>query len=88
MLDLMLSKGADLHIPDNDGNTILHYLCEGSVRDFEFELIQWLVEVQNMRLVRNREHNSPLSLIKGYPKKQVNLRGQKNMRKEVSELFD
>lgn len=31
ILDLMYEKGADLNLPDFDGNTFIHLICEGSV---------------------------------------------------------
>ena len=75
VLELISQKGADLNIPDNDGNTILHYLCEGAVWDFELDLIKWLVDSKGMRFIWNNEHNTPISLIKAYPSKWMNARG-------------
>ena len=58
------------------------------MKDFELDLIQWLVEIAGLRLTKNKEHHSPLSLIKGYPRKPTHFRGQPNMRKQVAEFFD
>ena len=56
IIELLLSKGADPNIPDGDGNTILHYMCDGHVRDFELDLMKWLIETKGMRFIRNNEH--------------------------------
>lgn len=81
VLDLLINKGADPNIPDNDGNTVLHYLCEGAVREFELELIKWLIEAKGMRFIWNNEHNTPFSLIKAYPTKWMPAWGSANLRK-------
>jgi ankyrin repeat protein len=39
IFDLLVSKGADPNLPDSEGNTVLHYLCEGQVRKIEFDFI-------------------------------------------------
>lgn len=88
ILELMFNKGADPNIPDNDGNTILHYLCEGAVWEFELELIKWLIEVKRMRFIRNNEHNTPYSLIRAYPTKRIAVRGSVSLRKQTSEYFE
>ena len=73
---------------DRDGNTILHYLCMGGVKESEFELIKWLVETQKIRFIRNNDHDSPFDLIRGYPKKKLHFKNAKNYRKEVSDYFE
>jgi len=88
ILELLFSKGADPNIPDGDGNTILHYMCEGHVRDFELDLMKWLIESKGMRFIRNNDHQTPVTLIKAYPQKKVNYRGSVNMRKQTAEYFD
>ena len=72
VLEMLLSKGADPNMPDGDGNTILHYMCEGHVRDFELEMMRWLIESKGMRFIRNNEHQTPVTLIKSFPSKKVN----------------
>ena len=63
-------------------------MCEGHVRDFELDLMKWLIESKGMRFIRNNDHQTPVTLIKAYPQKKVNYRGSVNMRKQTAEYFD
>ena len=66
VLENMAKMGADLSIPDSKGNTVLHYICQGPVRDEQFALIKWLVGVKGLRLIRNNDsegHETPLNII-------------------------
>lgn len=74
MFDSLVHKGADPNLPDENGNTVLHMLCEGAVRETEWEFIKECIEKYNMRLTRNKEHKTPFNLIRGYPKKTITAR--------------
>lgn len=88
VLELLINKGADPNIPDNDGNTILHYLCEGAVREFELDLMKWLIESKGMRFMRNNDHNTPFTLIKAYPTKRMPAWGSANLWKQTGDYFE
>ena len=38
--DLLVSKGADPMTPDKVGNTILHVLAFGAIRDVEYDFVK------------------------------------------------
>ena len=88
MFQLLAKKGADPTTPDGEGNTILHYLWEGAVKDSEFQFIKDLIEVYNLRLTRNNEHQTPYDLIRSYPKKAMPFRGVPNLRRDVWDYFE
>lgn len=88
MFQMLIGKGADPTIPDKDGNTVLHHLCEGAVKDSEFQFIKDLIEVYNLRLTRNNEQQTPYDVIRAYPKKAMPFRGVPNHRREVWDYFE
>jgi hypothetical protein len=88
MFQILVKRGADPTLPDGEGNTILHYLCEGAVKDSEFQFIKDLIEIYKVRLIRNSEHMTPYDLIRAYPKKAMPYRGVSNNRREVWDYFE
>lgn len=88
MFQILTKRGADPTIPDSKGNTILHYLCEGAVKDTEFDFIKDLICIYNLRLTRNNDHHTPHDLIRAYPKKAMPFRGKPNLRREVWDWFE
>jgi ankyrin repeat protein len=52
-MQLLIEKGADPLIPDNVGNTILHILTYGTIRDVEYDFIKSITIKFNLRLTRN-----------------------------------
>lgn len=56
VFEMLVKKGADPNLPDKDGNTVLHYMCDGTVRDTDYEFIQELVTKYKCRLIRNNEN--------------------------------
>jgi len=88
MFQMLVKRGADPSIPDKEGNTLLHYLCEGAVKESEFQFIKDLIEIYNLRLTRNNEHMTPYDLIRAYPKKEMPFRNTPNLRKDVWEYLE
>lgn len=88
MFQMLVKRGADPTLPDKDGNTILHHLCEGAVKDSEFRFIKDLIEIYNLRLTRNSEHMTPYDIIRSYPKKAMPYRGVPNHRRDVWDYFE
>lgn len=88
MFQMLVRGGADPALPDKQGNTILHYLCEGAVRESEFQFIKDLIEIYNLRLTRNNEHYTPYDLIRAYPKKEMPFRNTPNLRRQVWDYLD
>ena len=86
--EALIKLGGSPMAPDGEGNTCLHLLCEGAVRDVEYDFIKELVEKYDMRLSRNHEGKTPLNVIRAYPKKPMNSRGQLNFRRKVWEYFE
>ena len=83
----LVRRGADPNMPDEGGNTLLHYLCEGALKECEFEFIKELVEDHGMRLIRNKEQRTAFNLIRSYPTKPIPNRGQPNFRRKVWDYF-
>jgi len=40
IIEFIAKKQGDLNIPDFDGNSFLHLICEGAVTENEFEFIK------------------------------------------------
>jgi len=53
-------------LPDSEGNTILHMLAFGVIRDAEYDFVKILTMKYKMRLTRNKDNRSPLGIIRGY----------------------
>ena len=88
MFDSLILKGADPNLPDDQGNTVLHMLCEGAVRETEWDFIKDCIEKYGMRLTRNKEHKTPFNLIRGYPKKTITARQGLNYRRKTWDYFE
>ena len=58
------------------------------LKDSEFQFIKDLIEVYNLRLTRNNEHQTPYDLIRSYPKKAMPFRGVPNLRRDVWDYFE
>lgn len=86
--DLLIKSGADPMLTDSNGNTILHLMALGIIKDAEYDFIKAIVEKYGMRLTRNAENKTPLSIIKSTAAKPIALRGQPNYKKKIWEYFD
>jgi len=86
--DLLFKEGADPMLSDAEGNTILHLMALGVVRDAEYDFVKQIVEKYGMRLTRNSENKTPLNIIRSCSGKPVALRGQPNYKKKLWEYFE
>jgi len=90
ILDVMYEKGADLNLPDFDGNTFIHLICEGSVSQEEYNLIvDSFTKYPKLRLTKNKKGQTPFDLIRSYPEKVgVQMKGMDNMRRKLWDYFE
>ena len=51
-------------IPDQDGNTFLHLLCLGVIRDKEYDFAKLALQSFNLKLTRNRDGKTPLNILR------------------------
>mmetsp|Transcript_87773 Transcript_87773/g.120904 ORF Transcript_87773/g.120904 Transcript_87773/m.120904 type:complete len:281 (+) Transcript_87773:977-1819(+) len=86
--DALIEKGADPMMPDGEGNTILHTLCMGIIKDDEYDFIKRSVIKFDMRLTRNRQGRTALNIIKAHSAQGVSMRGQPNFKKKIWEFFE
>ena len=61
---LVRSTGADPMMPDADGNTFLHIMALGVIKDSEYDFIKQMVLRHGLRLTCNKEGKTPLALIR------------------------
>jgi ankyrin repeat protein len=52
-IEMLVAKGADPIMPDKVGNTMLHILAFGTIRDVEYDFIKQIILKYNLRLTRN-----------------------------------
>lgn len=86
--ELITNTSADPLLPDKDGNTFLHHLALGVIRDAEYDFVKQSIIKYNLRLTRNNENRTPLSIIRSYSAKAPALRGQPNFKKKLLEYFE
>lgn len=51
-------------MPDAEGNTFLHIMALGVIKDTEYDFIKQMVIRHGLRLSRNRKGESPLYLVR------------------------
>ena len=73
--DKLVQKGADPMMPDKVGNTILHIMAFGAIRDIEYDFIKEIIERYNLRLTRNQDNKTALNIIRSYSSKPMVMRG-------------
>ena len=61
---LIRVTGADPMMPDADGNTFLHIMALGVIKDTEYDFIKQMVIRHGLRLTRNNKGETPLYLLK------------------------
>ena len=61
---LIRVTGADPMLPDADGNTFLHIMALGVIKDTEYDFIRQMVIRHGLRLTRNNKGETPLYLLK------------------------
>ncbi len=75
-------------LSDNQGNTILHLMAMGTIRDIEYDFIKAIIEKYKIRLTRNQDNKTPLNLIKSFQTNPMALRGQPNYKKKLWEFME
>ena len=86
--ELLIQKGADPMLPDKVGNTILHIMAYGAIRDVEYDFIKEIIERYKMRLTRNNDNKTALNIIRSFSGKPMAVRGQPNFKKKIWEWFE
>ena len=86
--EALVRKGADPMMPDEDGNTFLHIMAMGTIKDIEYDFIKMMVVRHNLRLTRNKENRTPLNIIKAYSAQGALIRGQPNFKQKTAEWFE
>jgi ankyrin repeat protein len=86
--EALVRKGADPMMPDDDGNTFLHIMAMGTIKDKEYDFIKMMVVRYGLRLTRNNEGRTPLNIIKANSAQGVLLRGQPNFKLKIAEWFE
>lgn len=66
----------------------MHQLALGVIRDAEYDFIKQAVVKYGLRLTRNKENRTPLSILRGYSLKAPALRGQPNFKKKLLDYFE
>ena len=72
---LVEQTGADPLFPDSEGNTILHIITMGVIRDAEYDFVKQIIQKYVLRLTRNNDNKSPLGNLRAYSAKAPALRG-------------
>jgi len=80
--------GADPMMPDAKGDTFLHLMAKGTIKDSEYDFIKQAVMKYNLRLTRNNEGRTALNIIRAYSAQAPSMRGQPNFKKKIWEFFD
>jgi hypothetical protein len=60
----------------------------GVIRDAEYDFVKQVIQKYSMRLTRNNENRTPLSIIRSYSQKAPALRGQPNFKNILREYFE
>jgi hypothetical protein len=84
----LIRTGADPLVPDADGNSFLHIMALGVIKDTEYDFIRNMVSKQKLRLTRNKEGRTCLNLFKSDPSQAVSLRGQPNYKRKLVAWFE
>jgi hypothetical protein len=53
-------------MPDVDGNTFLHYMAMGTIKDSEYDFIRQVCVKNKLRLSRNNEGRTAYNIIKAH----------------------
>jgi len=62
----LIELGADPMQPDTEGNTFLHLLAIGQIKDVEYDFIRNAITKYKMRLTRNKDGRTPLNTLKAF----------------------
>jgi len=83
--DTLIEKGVDPMLPDSQGNTVLHLLAKGDIKDAEYDFFKQSVQKHKMRLSRNQDGKTALGILKAFGQP---ARGQPNYKKRLAEFLD
>lgn len=86
--EALVRSGANPMMPDADGNTFLHIMAMGVIKDVEYDFIKQAVVRHKLRLSRNKEGRTALNIIKAYSAQGAVLRGQPNFKRKLWEFFE
>jgi len=75
-------------MPDADGNTFLHIMALGVIKDTEYDFIKQMVIRHGLRLTCNKEGKTPLDLLRNNEGAQIALRGQPNFKRRILQFFE
>ena len=75
-------------MPDREGNTFLHLMAMGTIKESEYDFIRRAVIQNDLRLTRNNEERTALNIIKAHSAQAPSMRGQPNFKKKIWEFFD
>jgi hypothetical protein len=80
--------GFDPMMPDADGNTFLHLLCQGSFKKREYDFLKYAVPKYSLRLARNNQNQTPISILQRFSGMETTLRGEPNYKRKAWEWFE
>jgi hypothetical protein len=70
-------------MPDHEGNTFLHLLCEGGITDEEYDFAKLVCSNYPIKLTRNAKGKSPLNLLRSMDALPPLTRGQPNFKTKL-----
>ncbi len=86
---LIRTTGTDPMMPDADGNTFLHIMALGVIKDTEYDFIKQMVIRHGLRLTCNKEGKTALNLMKtNAGQSSVALRGQPNFKRRIATFLE
>lgn len=85
--EALVRSGADPMMPDKDGNTVLHIMAMGTIKDKEYDFIKQITCRYGLRLTRNKDNRTALNIIKSNSGQGVLQRGQPNFKLKTAEWF-
>lgn len=84
----LMKIGGDPLLPDHNGNTFLHLLCEGGIKDIEYDFAKMSLQAFNIRLTRNNLCKTPLNLLRSMNAVSTNPRGQPNFKRKLQDYLE
>ena len=86
--DELVKIGGDPMIPDQDGNTFLHLLSMGVIRDKEYDFAKLALQSFNLKLTRNRDGKTPLNILRSLQSNPNLIRGQPNYKGKLQNILE
>ena len=84
----LVDLGGDPMLPDKDGNTFLHLLCQGRISDKEFDFAKLAIQKFCLKLTRNRQGKTPLNILRAMDAQRNLHRRQPNYAGHVIDLLE